>query len=68
VVDPFVGSGTTAIAAAELGRRCLGFDISEKYIRVAERRVAAAVLARQTSLDEAGNADATRALAAWTVG
>jgi DNA modification methylase len=39
VLDPFVGSGTTAIAAVELGRRCLGYDISEKYIDVAERRV-----------------------------
>lgn len=52
VLDPFVGSGTTAIAAAELERRCLGYDISEKYIDVAERRVFIAVRGRQLALEE----------------
>ncbi|MGO9294587.1 MAG: DNA-methyltransferase [Streptosporangiaceae bacterium] len=42
VLDPFVGSGTTAVAAVALGRRCLGFDISEKYIDVAVQRLEAA--------------------------
>lgn len=46
VLDPFVGSGTTAIAAAKLGRRCLGFDISERYIDVAKRRIKAAASER----------------------
>lgn len=40
VLDPFVGSGTTALAAMRQGRRCLGFDISERYVQLAERRVA----------------------------
>lgn len=40
VLDPFMGSGTTALAAMELGRRCVGFDISEDYIRLARKRVA----------------------------
>lgn len=39
VVDPFVGSGTSAVAAVELNRRCVGYDISEPYVAVAERRV-----------------------------
>ncbi|MDQ3240517.1 MAG: site-specific DNA-methyltransferase [Actinomycetota bacterium] len=52
VLDPFVGAGTTAIAAVELERRCLGFDISEKYVDVAEKRLAAAVVGRQTTLDQ----------------
>ena len=39
VLDPFVGAGTTAVACAELGRRCIGFDISEKYIEVAAHRL-----------------------------
>jgi DNA modification methylase len=52
VLDPFVGAGTTAIAAVELGRRCLGYDISEKYIDVAEQRLAAAAPGRQPTLDE----------------
>jgi len=42
VLDPFVGTGTTAIAAAALQRRCVGYDISEKYIDLAERRLSAA--------------------------
>lgn len=42
VLDPFIGSGTTALAALELKRRCIGFDISDEYVRVASARVAAA--------------------------
>jgi len=38
-LDPFVGGGTTALAALELERRCLGFDISGKYIARAKERV-----------------------------
>jgi DNA modification methylase len=49
VLDPFVGSGTTAVAAIELGRRCLGYDISEKYIDVAEQRVSVATRQCQTT-------------------
>lgn len=41
VLDPFTGSGTTALAAKELGRRFVGFDISEKYIDLATMRLAA---------------------------
>lgn len=40
VLDPFMGSGTTALAAMRLGRRCLGFDISDRYVQLAEERVA----------------------------
>jgi DNA modification methylase len=32
VVDPFAGSATTLVVAKKLGRRCLGFDISEDYV------------------------------------
>jgi len=52
ILDPFVGSGTTAVAAVELGRRCLGYDISDSYIDVAEQRVTAAARGRQPTLDE----------------
>lgn len=41
VLDPFVGSGTSIIAARRLGRRALGFDIAPKYLETARRRVSA---------------------------
>lgn len=39
VFDPFLGSGTTVKVAKELGRDYLGFDISEKYVKIAEERL-----------------------------
>lgn len=42
VLDPFVGSGTTCVAAALTGRRYLGIEISPEYAAVARRRIAAA--------------------------
>jgi len=38
VLDPFLGSGTTLVAAARLGRRCLGIEIEPLYCDVAVRR------------------------------
>ncbi len=38
VLDPFIGSGTTALAAIELGRRYVGIDIHEKYCKLARER------------------------------
>ena len=40
VLDPFIGSGTTAVAAKKLGRHYIGFDISEEYCDIARKRVA----------------------------
>jgi site-specific DNA-methyltransferase (adenine-specific) len=40
VLDPFVGGGTTAIAALETGRSCIGIDLSEEYVRIARERIA----------------------------
>jgi len=40
VLDPFVGSGTTAIVARKLGRHFVGIELNEKYKQMAERRVA----------------------------
>lgn len=40
VLDPFIGSGTTAVAAVQAGRRYVGFDTEPAYIDLAERRLA----------------------------
>lgn len=40
VLDPFMGSGTVAVVAKRLGRQYLGFELNEKYIKIAERRLA----------------------------
>jgi site-specific DNA-methyltransferase (adenine-specific) len=42
VLDPFIGSGTTAIAAKKQGRHYVGFDISLEYCKLAEERIAGA--------------------------
>lgn len=39
VLDPFMGSGTTCVAAVELGRRYYGIELDEKYYKIAEQRI-----------------------------
>ena len=39
VLDPFMGSGQTAIAALKAGRHYVGYEIDEAYVQLAERRV-----------------------------
>lgn len=39
VLDPFVGAGSTALAAKELERNYIGIDIDKKYCKIAERRI-----------------------------
>ena len=40
VLDPFLGSGTTAVACTKLNRNYIGIDISEEYCDIARKRVA----------------------------
>jgi len=39
VLDPFMGSGTTAISCVDLGRKYLGVEIHQEYIDMAENRI-----------------------------
>lgn len=54
VLDPFAGSGTTCVAAAQNGRHYVGFDVSEEYCRLAEKRLLQAQAA-QLELDLPGS-------------
>jgi DNA modification methylase len=40
VYDPFLGSGTTMVAAQNLGRRCYGIEIAPGYVGVILQRMA----------------------------
>ncbi len=40
VLDPFLGTGTTAVAAAKTGRNSVGFEVDEYYFDLAHKRVA----------------------------
>jgi site-specific DNA-methyltransferase (adenine-specific) len=42
ILDPFVGSGTTAVAAIESGRHFVGYDNDASYLEIARTRIAAA--------------------------
>lgn len=39
ILDPFIGSGTTAVAAIKSERKFVGYDISQEYIDLAEKRL-----------------------------
>ncbi len=39
VLDPFAGSGTTAVAARQLGRRYIGIEVEKEYTRIAQERL-----------------------------
>lgn len=48
ILDPFMGSGTTGVAAVKLGRRFIGIEIEERYFDIACRRIDDAT--RQTDM------------------
>lgn len=39
VLDPFVGSGTVLVAAQDLNRNAVGFDLQEKYVELSKQRL-----------------------------
>jgi site-specific DNA-methyltransferase (adenine-specific) len=52
VLDPFMGSGTSAVAAETLNRRWIGIELSENYTNIAKERVKPFVASnRQLKLD-----------------
>jgi len=44
VLDPFVGSGTTALASQLLSRKSISIEIKEKYCEIAVKRLAQGVM------------------------
>jgi len=39
VLDPFIGTGTTAVAAKKLGRKYIGIDIDPKYVEITNKKI-----------------------------
>jgi DNA modification methylase len=51
VLDPFLGSGSTAVAAVRTGRHYVGYDLDPEYVAIAHARIAEAQAALPTDAD-----------------
>ena len=50
VLDPFIGSGTTGVAARQCGMHYIGIEREPEYVAIAEARISAALRDRQPAL------------------
>jgi site-specific DNA-methyltransferase (adenine-specific) len=55
VLDPFMGSGTTALACKQLRRKYIGFEIDSNYVEIAQKRLSQEVLFPLAEQQEGGN-------------
>jgi len=53
ILDPFMGSGTTGVAAVNLGRKFIGIEIEPKYFDIACRRIQASLMSPPLALEVA---------------
>ena len=52
ILDPFMGSGTTGVACAKLGRKFIGIELEERYFSIACKRIEAVYKEPRLPLDE----------------
>jgi modification methylase len=55
ILDPFFGTGTTGAAAKRLGRRFIGLEQDEKYVKLAKARIAKVPFASQSEIEVTGS-------------
>jgi DNA modification methylase len=47
ILDPFMGSGTTAVACIKTNRKYIGFELSEEYCKIANERIQKALAEKE---------------------
>jgi site-specific DNA-methyltransferase (adenine-specific) len=60
VLDPFSGSGTTSAVAARLGRKYLGIDLSEDYVKHSTQRIADTLSGKRRGTEISENPESLR--------